>query len=217
LNSQIQPLPGVLELVSAANPDASLRVWPAWLDTGRNVWNIVSPQGNILVGPLFAPYDVNQGIGLPPNGLSVAYLPLQEQGGPVEYVEVLTDNQVDRIPIPTGTQSVITLVWSPPLWRVSTSTSPINPVFNCPGSQLPPRLSAGGEGRVVAGGGPNRLRAEPNINAARIGLIPESAVFLVDGGPVCTDGVVWWPVNYNGVIGWTAEGQGTTYFIEPVS
>ena len=37
-----------------------------------------------------------------------------------------------------------------------------------------------------------------------------------DRGPVCAaDGRNWWQVNYNGIIGWTAEGSGTSYWLEP--
>ena len=38
---------------------------------------------------------------------------------------------------------------------------------------------------------------------------------MIDG-PVCNEGYAWWQVDYEGAIGWTAEGDGTTYWTEPL-
>jgi hypothetical protein len=35
-------------------------------------------------------------------------------------------------------------------------------------------------------------------------------------GPVCSWNYAWWKVSYNGVIGWTAEGEGATYWVQPI-
>ncbi|MBN8621253.1 MAG: SH3 domain-containing protein, partial [Anaerolineae bacterium] len=69
--------------------------------------------------------------------------------------------------------------------------------------------------RVIPGGGPNRLRSEASAQSAQIGLIAEGDVVTVLYGPICDRDVVWWQVDYNGVVGWTAEGQGGTYFLDP--
>ncbi len=46
--------------------------------------------------------------------------------------------------------------------------------------------------------------------------IPAGGVFAVLEGPICTDnGIAWWKVNSNGIIGYTAEGQATVYWLEP--
>jgi hypothetical protein len=29
------------------------------------------------------------------------------------------------------------------------------------------------------------------------------------------NGLTWWQVDYNDTVGWTAEGQGNTYWLEP--
>ncbi|MCS7071928.1 MAG: SH3 domain-containing protein [Anaerolinea sp.] len=88
--------------------------------------------------------------------------------------------------------------------------------ITCPGF-LPSRLIVGGTGRVTPGT-PNRLRAQPATSAPAVGTIPGGAQFQVLAGPQCDPvGIAWWQVNYNGTIGWTAEGQGSTYFVEPVS
>ncbi|MGQ9909944.1 MAG: SH3 domain-containing protein [Candidatus Flexifilum sp.] len=88
--------------------------------------------------------------------------------------------------------------------------------ITCPGF-LPSRLIVGGTGRVTPGT-PNRLRAQPAISAPPVGTIPGGGTFQVLAGPQCDPaGIAWWQVNYNGTIGWTAEGQGSTYFVEPVA
>jgi hypothetical protein len=84
---------------------------------------------------------------------------------------------------------------------------------SCPGA-LPPRLTVGGQGRVTPGV-PNKVRANPSTAAAQVGQIPGEGVFSVLAGPQCADGYQWWQVNYQGLIGWTADGNGTEYWVEP--
>jgi hypothetical protein len=89
--------------------------------------------------------------------------------------------------------------------------------FVCTYSQ-PTRLVPGGWGRVLPGT-PNVIRSAPGTgsNSVVIGEIPGGGSFSVLAGPQCgNDGRVWWQVNYNGVIGWTAEGEGSTYWVEPI-
>jgi hypothetical protein len=89
--------------------------------------------------------------------------------------------------------------------------------FGCYAS-LPARLTVGAQGRVTPGL-PNALRTQPNRSAGSfvIGEIPAGGVFTVLAGPNCSDSMNWWQVNYNGLIGWTAEGSAYgTYWLEPV-
>jgi hypothetical protein len=83
---------------------------------------------------------------------------------------------------------------------------------------LAPRLIINAQGRVVPGGIPNNVREQPGTSAKKIGEIPPAAVFTVMDGPRCStlDKIVWWKVNFNGLQGWTPEGQSGTYWIEPV-
>lgn len=80
----------------------------------------------------------------------------------------------------------------------------------------PARLTPGSKGSVLPGS-PNRIRAQPGIgNSAVLGEIPGGGQFSVDGFPVCgDDGRRWYPVTYNGISGWTAEGEGNTYWVQP--
>ncbi|MFN8378262.1 MAG: SH3 domain-containing protein [Anaerolineae bacterium] len=95
-------------------------------------------------------------------------------------------------------------------------TAPATPfVVQCSGF-LPSRLIPGQPARVTPGD-PNNLRALPDVNAPLVGVMPGGAEFMVMTGPVCDSaGMAWWQVTYNGLIGWTVEGQGTTYFTEPI-
>lgn len=82
----------------------------------------------------------------------------------------------------------------------------------------PARLTVGSQARVTVWPDlPNRIRNNYTFTATVVGQIPAGAAFQVSGGPACSSGVHWWYVTYNGVSGWTAEGNGsTTYWLEPV-
>ncbi|MCA9906299.1 MAG: SH3 domain-containing protein, partial [Anaerolineae bacterium] len=84
------------------------------------------------------------------------------------------------------------------------------------GSDLPARLTAGDRARVVPGDA-NNLRDQPSTSGSRIGQVPGGAEFLVLDGPAFGDDLRWWLIDYNGLIGWTVEGQGTEYWLEPLS
>ncbi|GIV81627.1 MAG: hypothetical protein KatS3mg051_0981 [Anaerolineae bacterium] len=91
--------------------------------------------------------------------------------------------------------------------------TPVYGYGQCPGF-LPSRLAPGMWGRVTPGL-PNNLRAQPSLSAALIGQIPAGGLFRVLGGPVCANNSAWYQVNYNGIVGWTMEGLGFTYWLEP--
>lgn len=78
------------------------------------------------------------------------------------------------------------------------------------------RLSIGGQGRVLPGL-PNNLRVSPSTASAFITTIPAGGVFTVLSGPQCGENILWWQVNYNGLVGWTGEGQSGSYWVEPAS
>ncbi len=96
---------------------------------------------------------------------------------------------------------------------VPTSTPTLDPGI-CAGF-LTPRLHAGGRGQVIDAE-LNHIRPEP-ASLTELGEIPPGGIFNVLEGPVCLrNGVnVWWKVEYNGLIGWTAEGTQQIYWLAP--
>ena len=89
------------------------------------------------------------------------------------------------------------------------------PTLQCQGF-VPSRLMPGQVGRVtVVPPYPNRIRVQPNFSAATAGYIPAGSSFVVLSGPYCGSNTAWWHVSYSGIEGWTVEGSGTTYYLEP--
>jgi WD40 repeat protein len=84
---------------------------------------------------------------------------------------------------------------------------------------LPPRLSIGIQAQVVVGGFPNNIRDLPGTSGKYLGEIPPGQNFTVLDGPRCSliDKLVWWQVNYNNIIGWTAEGKDGEYWVTPLN
>ncbi|HVU12620.1 MAG TPA: protein kinase [Phototrophicaceae bacterium] len=86
----------------------------------------------------------------------------------------------------------------------------------CPGSP-PSRLVLGEHASVSNGGVPNRLRDQPAPDANQIGMLMPGTQFDIIGGPTCdtTKFLRWWQVNASGHIGWTTEGEGQNYYLDP--
>jgi hypothetical protein len=98
-----------------------------------------------------------------------------------------------------------------PLFNTTTNYLP----FYCPNAPAP-RLRHRQQYQVVVGTGSNNLRSAPALEAPLLVQIPEGTVFSELSTPVCADDIIWWQVTYEGQTGWTAEGQGDTYFLEPI-
>lgn len=124
--------------------------------------------------------------------------------------QVIWPNQQYAGPV-TGTNTD-GLNTSPP---VSVVELPVNTGTTCPGAPAT-RLAVGQAGRVTPGPA-NNFRSQPSLSAELIGKIPGGASFTILEGPVCADGLTYWKVNYDGQIGWTAEGKGSTYWLEPAN
>ncbi len=91
-----------------------------------------------------------------------------------------------------------------------------NPTFlYCPDA-LPMLLNRGIEGRVLAGAGTQNLHIDANANSEVIAEISPDETFMVIATPRCADGAVWWYVDHQGIEGWIAEGNTTTYRLEAV-
>ena len=82
------------------------------------------------------------------------------------------------------------------------------------------RLQAGDQARVSqATTTPNRVRSGPSQADDMIATIHPGTVVTLIEGPVCADGLIFWRVENEAIpggTGWTAEGDGAEYWLEPV-
>lgn len=111
------------------------------------------------------------------------------------------------------------------LWVLLFVTAAVSSQASIPGSAaqeddscaatLPVRLAVGERGQVLPGQ-PNNVRAQPTTNSQILGQIAGSGFFRVMDGPVCAEGMAWWQVQHGALIGWTAEGADSTYWLEPL-
>ncbi|MBK9750918.1 MAG: SH3 domain-containing protein [Chloroflexi bacterium] len=105
--------------------------------------------------------------------------------------------------------------WTEPAVNSEATASPAASVPTTPTQcTLAPRLTINDPAQVTPGL-PNRVRVAPTFAARVLGLIPGGGVFTVLTEGVCADSVYWYQVDYNGLIGWTAEGRNTTYWLAP--
>jgi hypothetical protein len=93
------------------------------------------------------------------------------------------------------------------------SVSPVD--VTCPKTK-PSRLTVGIRAQVKAGAKVN-FRESPTKGKV-IEKLTEGATFLPLDQPTCgqEDGITWWKVNYNGKIGYVAEGHNDFYWLKPM-
>jgi hypothetical protein len=66
---------------------------------------------------------------------------------------------------------------------------------------------------------PNRIRKGPDTSAEIIYRIDPGGILRLVEGPICTNGLIFWKVESTlipGGVGWTAEGDGEEYYLEPI-
>lgn len=80
-------------------------------------------------------------------------------------------------------------------------------------------LTIGEQARVTdVSGGPNRVRSKPQKGDNVVANISPGTIVTVLEGPVCNEGLIFWKVKGAIIpdgIGWTAEGDGATFWLEP--
>jgi len=86
----------------------------------------------------------------------------------------------------------------------------------CSGT-MPTRLIVHERARVspVGDESPLNVRAAPGTDNEVLGRIPIGGVFFVLDGFECTQRYTWYQVEYDGLIGWAAEGDSSVYLNEP--
>jgi hypothetical protein len=109
--------------------------------------------------------------------------------------------------------------------EIDSDASAILQQFACPAEfngYLPPRISIGSAtASIGASATPNAIRDFPSTNdgeAPRLGTLqPNRTINRVIAGPVCNQAIVWWLVEVDGVVGWTAESNNNTgeYYLDP--
>ena len=63
---------------------------------------------------------------------------------------------------------------------------------------------------------PYGAQTDQAASTYRVPAIPPGGTFIVLDGPRCGSGYTWWLVSYGGMIGWTAESGGYSYWIQPL-
>ncbi len=102
------------------------------------------------------------------------------------------------------------------------TTAPTPFPITCDGFNLPSRLAPNEQAQVTPGDA-NSVNSEPSKLSdsktnQRIGHIPGEGVFqILNADPVCEGGIIWWNIQYGDLVGWTGEGQGDTYWLQPLA
>ncbi|MBE2269851.1 MAG: SH3 domain-containing protein [Anaerolinea sp.] len=85
----------------------------------------------------------------------------------------------------------------------------------CPNAP-PTRLIVYQRARVAtADPRPVNVRSGAGTQNDRIAQIPSNEVFFVLDGPVCSERYAWYRIDFDGVVGWIAEGDNISYYVEP--
>lgn len=103
-----------------------------------------------------------------------------------------------------------------PIWSPVMTTASIRQ--NCTNGWT--RFTIGGFVHNPPGESPNRIRSEPNSSAAIEGQFLAGETYILLDGPVCVDSLIFWEIadpRLPGGSGWTAEGDGSEYWLEPYS
>ena len=108
---------------------------------------------------------------------------------------------------------------------VSVTTAPtaviVAATITCDGFNKPTRLNVGMAGRVLPDQNNlvNSKPARPSIDPSsqNLGTIPAGGQFKIVDGPVCAESIIWWLVTYRDLRGWTGEGEGVNYWVEPAT
>lgn len=112
------------------------------------------------------------------------------------------------------------VAWQPMQWVIDRSAPPAvtPPPVTPPPGQCPSPHPSGfevGELVQVSPGPPNNWREQPSTSARVLGVFPAGTSLTILDGPVCADGYNWYYVQFTEGRGWTAEGDGAEYWLQP--
>jgi len=223
LTGEFGVVDGYESSISQQSPENSLVFVEDDNDTRSSY--VIKPQtGEIFTPPRQAPFAAD--FTFAPDGQHFAYNLIRTSVN-------ISDMSGNEVVVPFDAD---TIIWSTKQYTVASKTgdqsAPVRPTTdlgaNTPGTPSTPQqncgtlppvgLIAGGQGKVIVGGGPNRIRRAPSASAEVIGQIPEGAIFTViaGGDGTCSDDIRWVQVESQGVIGWTAEAANGQVYLEPV-
>jgi len=213
VNTQVEwrfPFDGELEQYHRFAPGGLVAHYQPSTDGFEASWLIEYPDGDEI---LIEDEDGQFELLLPPDGETIVLLNYGDMGNGSMTLwgrgltTPIATTGIDGMNIKGAT-------WGPTQWRWSLpDDTAITASETCDGLQ--PRLVIGELGNVLPGLGANNLRNRASSDGIYVGEIPPEGVFRVLNGPDCNGGLAWWYVNYNGTFGWTAEGQGDTYWVAP--
>jgi len=124
--------------------------------------------------------------------------------------------QPANIPTVTPTSTPLRLITDTPTPTAFVMpTPPPTPTASCAGAPRE-RLIIGERGRVLEDDPRNvNVRSRPGVDNKLMTVIPVNGIFAVLDGPICLGGFQWYKVRYREVTGWIAEGDITSYYVEP--
>ncbi len=133
---------------------------------------------------------------------------------PCQTADPCTNPNIPGVADGLDGQEMITYIRSL-YWATTPTSGGSTTGTNC--GTFAPRLTVGGQGQLVDTAQQVRIRNNANRTARQIGSITTQTAFTVLDGPRCNGGFAWWQVNYNNIIGWSAEAATGRYLLEPVA
>jgi len=178
--------------------------------SSRGYLYLVNPDGTGLVS-LTGDLDWTRRFSWSPDSRFIVFENARGSGWSLWIIDVLS--QATWLLYPAS--YIYAPAWSPIL---TFNPAEINALPDCTSGWT--RLVVGGQARVM--GAPtdpsNRVRLGPGKADEVIGQVSPGTILQVLEGPVCADGLVFWKVANTiipGGSGWTAEGDGIEYYLEP--
>jgi len=123
---------------------------------------------------------------------------------------------------PISWASVCTNVWGGSAWENTPSGIHCfgTDSQNIPHAQGNPcqvtALVTKGESAMILPGVSNNLRDSASTSGKLLASIPGGSILSILDGPTCAGDHRWWKVNFNGTIGWTADGDNNEYWMQGI-